>query len=206
MSGRKALAKQITKTELDIETGEIRTITEEKILGFTDTEPDYIKIYVGTQLCLNDIDPTLAPYIVAFGPYMTYANDERYTHMVSTNQVCRAGVARTLGVSDIRVKQIIKKLTDVSIFIPIYDTNGKRYKGVYFVNPYIIAKGKWQDIKFLRQQIDWKVGESSYYIEDEYGNRRITSKLPTKKRQLTENQQMTLEDYADEYTDTEGTI
>ena len=201
MAGKKIINRQDIHTEVNVETGEMRRIISDTHIGMIDSEPDYIKIYIGTQLCLNNLDPNLAPYIIAFGPYMTYANDSQYQHMVNTNSMVREGVAATLGVSDKRVEQIIKKLVDNGIFIPMYRRvrmadgifKEQRKRGMYFVNPWVVAKGKWSDIKTLQQKIDFVKGESSYLISDDDGTRKIKCALPQKLYH-----QYNIEDYADE--------
>lgn len=184
---RKSIVKKTNRTEVNIETGELRHIVTENQIGVVETEPDYIKIYINTQLCLNNLDPSLAPYIIAFGPHMTYANDEHYKHMVMTNEFVREDVAKTLGVTPKRVEQIITKLIENGIFIPIYketEQNGiikqTKKRGFYFVNPWVVAKGKWSDIKQLQQNIDFVRGVSSYVITDSIGTQKIQCKLPEK--------------------------
>ena len=181
---------------MDVDTGEIRHIYSEENVGFVEQEPDYIKVYVGTQLCLNNMDPKLAPYIIAFGKHMTFANAEN-KHIVQTTQLIREDVAREVGVSDDRVKQVIRELVKYGIFIPVIKetTTGdiitqKRVRGAYFVNPWVIAKGSWKDIKQLRQQIDFVKGTTSYVIEDKHGTKRIQVALPD-----GVGKQLTLEDF-----------
>lgn len=188
----KPIIRKTAHTEIDVDTGEFRRIVTDETIGMTDVEPDYIKIYIGTQLCLNNLDPKLAPYIIAFGPYMTYANDSQYQHMVSTNIECREGVANVLDVSVKRVDQIIKILVENGIFIPVIrriESNGivteRKRRGVYFVNPWVVAKGSWKDIKKLQQNIDFVKGESSYMISDNTGTRQIKCALPKSYRQMT---------------------
>lgn len=194
---KKPIIKKTMHTELNIETGEMARIYTDECIGITETEPDYIKIYIGTQLCLNNLDPSLAPYIIAFGPHMSYANDSQYQHMVRTDAICRQGVAKTLGVTPKRVEQIIKLLIENGIFIPITYREEKdgviterRRRGIYFVNPWVVAKGSWKDIKKLQQSIDFVKGESSYLISDEAGTRQIKCALPQKMYQ-----QLNLEDF-----------
>jgi hypothetical protein len=177
---------------MDIDTGQMRRVVTDQTVGMVDSEPDYIKIYIGTQLCLNNLDPSLAPYIIAFGPYMTYANDSQYQHMVTTNIVCREGVAATLGVTVYRVDQIIKKLVATGIFIPVVHrvehdgiVTQKKRRGMYFVNPWVVAKGSWKDIKKLQQNIDFVKGESSYLISDSDGTRQIKCALPQTFHQMS---------------------
>jgi hypothetical protein len=198
------MAKKIVRhqehTEMDVDTGKMQRIVTDQTIGIVDSEPDYIKIYIGTQLCLNNLDPGLAPYIVAFGPYMTYANDSQYQHMVCTNIVCRQGVADTLGVTVYRVDQIIKKLVAAGIFIPVAhrtEANGivttKKRRGLYFVNPWVVAKGSWKDVKKLQQKIDFVRGESSYLISDDGGERKITCALPQSYHQMSLDEVQLLE-------------
>ncbi len=191
----RALNQQQTRTEFDLETGEVKRIVTDEFKGYIDQEPDFIKIYTNTALCLNNLDPSLAPVIIAFGPYMTYANNPKYKHMVQTNDMIREGVATELGVSPKRVEQLIKKLVETGIFIPIYkevENHGiiKRTKkrGVYFVNPWVVAKGSWKDIKELQGKIDFVKGDCSFYIEDDVGARKVQVNLPN-------NYQFSLEDY-----------
>lgn len=185
-------------TEVDLTTGEVNYIVEDQWKGYVDQEPDYVKIYVGTQLCLNKLDPKLAPAIIAFSPFLTYANDSQYTHMVHTDAIVRKSVANYLNVTLSRVTQIIRDLVKSGIFIPIIDRvekdgviTQKKRRGVYFVNPWVIAKGSWSDIKKLQQTINFVKGDTSYYIEDELGKRKINCALPS-------NYQMTLNDLEDD--------
>ena len=192
------LKQEHTRTEIDTSTGELRRIITDEYKGYIDREPDYIKIYIGTQLCLNRLDPTLAPIIVAFSPYMTYANDSQYTPMITVNETVFEAVSEYLGVSVSRARHHVKTLVDNGIFIPIYkltEKNGvstqKKKRGQYFVNPWVVAKGSWKDIKKLQQEIDFVRGSSSYVIEDEIGQRSIQCSLPV-------NYQMSLEDFTNE--------
>ena len=178
---KKLIVRHTGRTEFDVETGEVKRVITEEQIGRVETEPDYIKIYINTQLSLNNIDPSLAPVIIAFGEYMTFANNKKYQHMVRTDKMARDGVAAELGVSTKRVDQLIKRLVEVGIFIPIevrtVDANGiiksTKRRGMYFVNPFVVAKGSWSDIKQLRQEIDWVKGMSSYTIDDGSGTHSI---------------------------------
>ena len=214
----KRLARQTKTTDINLGTGEISHATVEESIGIVDSEPPYIKIYVGTQLCLNNLDPNLAPYVIAFADYLAYANDEHYQHMIFINSIVRENVAKRLGVSIKRVDQITKKLVDGGVFIPIYRQTESRTsdgtivekrtkkKGVYFVNPWLVARGAWKDIRRLRQTIDFIEGTSSCTIAtDETGElktREIQVALPKKflEDQNQKYHQMSLEDYHQQQT------
>ena len=181
MGKKKDIVRYSARTEFNTETGEIKRVLTEEQIGRVESEPEYIKMYINTQLTLQNIDLSLAPAIIAFGPYITYANNPEHQHMIRTDNFVREGVAAALGVSTKRVEQLIKELVEVGIFIPIevrkVESDGiiktTKRRGVYFVNPFIVAKGAWADIKKLRMAIDFCEGTSSYVIEDGTGARTI---------------------------------
>lgn len=199
----RTLNQEHTHTEVDLDTGELKRIVTDDYKGSIDQEPDYIKIYIGTQLSLNNLSPNLAPLVMAIAPFMTYANDSHYTHMVSMNEAVYESMAHYMGVSYSRAKHYRQILEDAHIIIPMYkqvEKDGvitrKRKRGQYFVNPWVVAKGSWKDVKKLRQNIDFVKGQASYCIEDELGERHIQVGLPVK--EVSEGEQYTIEDYLTE--------
>lgn len=191
----RSLNRQTTHTEVDLDTGEMRRIVTDDFKGYIDQEPDYVKIYVGTQLCLNKLDHSLAPLVMAISPFMTYANDSQYTHMITINDSVIDYMAKYMDVTYQSAKHYTKRLVEAGILIPMYkrvETDGiitqKKKRGQYFVNPWVIAKGSWKDIKKLQQQIDFVKGAVSYCMEDELGERKIQVNLP-------DNYQFTIADY-----------
>jgi hypothetical protein len=118
---------------------------------------------------------------VAFGKFMTYANFDNPTFRctIQTTQIIREAVAEMLGVSDRQVKRAVKDLVDSEVFIPI-EKYGKRIRGVYFVNPWVMSKGEWKDIKQLRGQFEFVSGASSVLAIDENGEHKIIMPLTTR--------------------------
>lgn len=157
----------------DSMTGEVITATH-AYTAKIDAEPNYIKIYTDCMLVFNDIDVALSPYIIAFGAHMTYANSDRndYRCTVRTDELTRSDVATRLGVSDQRVKQAIKTLIDAGIFIPI-EINGKKKRGIYYVNPWVIGKGDWRDIRQLRGEFEFTNNKASVLKIDGSGERKV---------------------------------
>ena len=179
--GRKRVTKEYVHTEMNTETGEIvRQITESN--SYSGTEPDYIKIYTDCQLVFNHLNTALSPYIVAFGHYMTFANFENpvFRCTIQTTQIIRDAVAESLGVSDRQVKRAIADLVKSEIFIPI-EKKGKRIRGAYFVNPWVMSKGEWKDIKELRGQFEFVSGASAVLAIDENGERKVIMPLTQRK-------------------------
>lgn len=176
------IRSETNATVVDLETGEmVREIREHT--GYVGREPDYIKIYTDCMLVFNNMDVALSPFIVAFGRHMTYANagnpDFRCT--VRTDELVRKDVAEYCGVSDARVKQAIKALVDAEVFIPM-QINGKKKRGIYFVNPWVVGKGEWKDIKQLRGQFEFITGAAGVLAIDEKGNRKVLMPITTPHR------------------------
>lgn len=156
--------------------------------GYVGREPDYIKIYTDCMLVFNNMDIALSPFIVAFGRHMTYANDgnSNFRCTVRTDELVRRDVAEYCGVSDRRVQQAIKALVDSEVFIPI-QINGRKKRGIYFVNPWVVGKGEWKDIKTLRGQFEFVTGQAGVLSIDNEGNRKVFMPLTEsrlKKQQL----------------------
>jgi len=178
--GRKRVTKEYVHTEMDSSTGEITRVTTESN-SYAGSEPDYIKIYTDCQLVFNNLDTALSPYIVAFGKFMTYANfdNPNFRCTIQTTKVIREAVAEMLGVSDRQVQRAVKEMVDSEVFIPIVK-NKQKLRGVYFVNPWVVSKGDWKDIKQLRGQFEFVNGASSVLAIDEKGDRKVIMPLTIK--------------------------
>lgn len=91
---------------------------------------------------------------------------------VRTTDYEKGIVAEICGVSLTRVEQAITDLIKIEVFIPIY-SNGKRLRGLYFVNPWILARGEWKDIRKLRESFASKADGKTHTFFDE-DNKRST--------------------------------
>ncbi len=167
-------------------------------------EPEYVKVYINTQLSISNLNTSLAPYIIAFAKHMTYANDSQYSHMVRTDRTAKEDVARTCHVSVDRVNQIVKELVKSGVFIKISDeietegivkTNVRR--GIYFVNPFFIAKGDWQSIRKLQQKIDFVSGECELVIDD----KKVVAHMPEAIKPPVKYHQLTMQEWIEKIED-----
>ena len=129
------------------QTTEIKSIINKKIPN----EPDYIKIYkyVNTLFAFKGIKQSLTPFIIEISNHMTYAKEGQ---IVNLNRTTKSMIAENMGVSVKRLDQVIAELKN-------YDILRKIQNGVYGVNPYIVARGAWADIRKLQTQYDFMTGE-----------------------------------------------
>jgi len=171
--GVKKIIAETNTVAIDMENGTIEREIREHT-GYIGREPDYIKIYTDCMLVFNKLDIALSPFIVAFGRHMTYANADNpnFRCTVRTDELVRKDVAEYCHVSDRRVQQVIKQLIEAEVFIPI-SINGKRKRGIYFVNPWVVGKGEWRDIKQLRGQFEFVSGKAAVLAIDDEGDRKV---------------------------------
>lgn len=128
-------------------TAEIRQISNKQ----ASNEPDYIKLYkyVNTLFAFKGIKTSLTPFIIEISNHMTYAKDGQ---IVNLNRVTKTTIAENLNVTIKRIDQVIAELRKCDILRKIQN-------GVYSVNPYIVARGSWADIRELQMHFDYKTGE-----------------------------------------------
>lgn len=141
-------AYEEVKEFVDSATGEIITSCK----GFSRTqekEPDYIKIYLNTMMAFQGVEGISAEFMLALCNCIDgYVNSEK-TPMIFRNDLYNKNkIANTVGVSTSMVAKQIKKLADAGILIK----SGMR--SIYYVNPFLIARGKWQNIKKLQLHFD----------------------------------------------------
>lgn len=178
--GKKRVTHSTATTVVDAASGEILRSVEDEY-GWVDKEPDYIKVYTSCLLAFRQLDTKLAPYIVSFGKWMTYANFDNaaYRCTVRTTKIERHDVAIECGVTEDRVKQVIRQLVASEIFIPI-EIDGKIQRGIYYVNPWVVSKGEWRDIRQLRANFEFVEGATSVLSVSKDGTiRTIVSKSPS---------------------------
>lgn len=132
---------------------DVKTIYTKKI----ENEPDYIKVYkyVNTLFAFKGINQNLTPFIIEIANHMNYASNGQ---IVTLNKTVKDIIAKNLSVSPKRVDQVIRELRDCDILRKIQN-------GVYSVNPYICARGNWQDIRKLQAAYDFSSGQMTAIAE-----------------------------------------
>lgn len=155
-------------------TTEIRSVVNKKIPN----EPEYVKIYkyVNTLFAFKGIKQSLTPFIIEISNHMTYAKEGQ---IVSLNKITKAKIADNMGVSIKRLDQVISELKS-------YDILRKIQNGVYSVNPYIVARGNWADIRKLQTHYDFMSGEMTTVanIKDKITGQEIRKAITNTKGQV----------------------
>lgn len=164
-----------TGEELEHEvTAEIRQISNKQ----ASNEPDYIKLYkyVNTLFAFKGIKTSLTPFIIEISNHMTYAKDGQ---IVNLNRVTKTTIAENLNVTIKRIDQVIAELRKCDILRKIQN-------GVYSVNPYIVARGSWADIRELQMHFDYKTGEMTTIADmtDKITGQEVRKAITNSTRQI----------------------
>lgn len=148
--GRRRKFREDTFTQIDKSTGEV--IQQEVTQSYTvNAEPNYIKLYYETMLTYNGIKGIPVNFVLGISKFLTYTN-EGEPMTIALNQMVKEYIMRSCGVEMAQVYRYIKKAKEEGL---LFST---RFRGVYEVNPFFIAKGNWDSIRKLQAQFDFIEG------------------------------------------------
>lgn len=154
---KKTTVFERVKTTVD-ENGKTISEATERV-NKTTTEPDFIKIYYETMLAFNEIRGIPISFVLSLSKFIEWTNEGK-PMFVTLNK---------------RVKEILQNDCDVKIaqlnrYISASVESGlifrTEYRGVYEVNPFLIAKGKWESIQSLQCKFNFVNGKWIREIEE----------------------------------------
>ena len=162
------------------ETGEI--ITSKSV--YKVKEPDYVKLYLDCVFTFKGLRKGLNPIFLAFIKYMNYAdiNGQGGGQVIFVNKAMKESIAKSLNLGIDSINKALSEFTKTGMF--------KRLTvGTYQVNPNIIGRGEWKDIKNIRATFDFANGE---LIADIVRNEETTlteqqTELEQKFKEMIEN-------------------
>ena len=137
---KKRVTKETVEKTVDLTTGEI--VTEKFIQeGWSDKEPNYVKLYIDNLILLNGLPKGTSDTIFELLKYMSYENT------IILNSFIKKEIANSLGFKTIQsLDNNINKLVKKGIIERIG-------RGTYRANAFIFGKGDWNDIKQIRFEI-----------------------------------------------------
>jgi hypothetical protein len=148
---------------IDVNTGEIISQESEEIKTIQ-KEPDFIKLYLNTVLTFNGIKNISIDFIMLLCNYVTYANDDHTQMKVVINKAIKDEMSKALDIKTNMIDKYIRKCVDSGI---LFKTE---YRGTFVVNPFLIARGEWKNIKSLRTEFDYVNGTWKYIKRFEDNN------------------------------------
>lgn len=139
--------KKVYESHIINQEGEV---LESKVVYKTQTEPEYVKLYIDCILTIKGLRKGLNPIFLAFLPYMSYAdiNGQDGGQIIFVNKAMKTVIAQKLNLGIDSINKALSEFTKAGIF--------KRLTvGTYQVNPNIVGKGEWKDIKNIRATFDF---------------------------------------------------
>lgn len=155
---KNVIVYESVKEEINPFTGELLSKKTEKI-NKVSSEPEFIKLYYETMLAFNKIHNVPISFVISLSKFIEWSNEGK--------PMC---VTINKRVKDILQKDCDVKLAQISRYISISVENGllfkTKYRSVYEVNPFMIAKGKWDSIRNLQCKFNFKNGRWIREIEE----------------------------------------
>ena len=175
MSRDSRLDKKVFEEHVITDEGEV---VSSKTVYKTQTEPEYVKLYIDCVLTVKGLRKGLNPIFLAFLPYMSYAdiNGQGGGQVIFVNKAMKDIIAQKLNLGIDSINKALSEFTKAGLF--------KRLTvGTYQVNPNIVGKGEWKDIKNIRATFD-------------FGSRDIVADIVrAEEEDMTENQQRVENEY-----------
>lgn len=184
------------------DTGEIFHDTKYSVTA-VNNEEDYIKVYryLNTVFAFKGIERKLIPTLMEICNYMTFADKGQEVVLIKPVKEKMSGA---LGIGIKEIEKHIKLLKKADVLRTITNpVNNKPYRSTFAVNPFIVGRGKWSDIKELRAQFDYDSGlitAQSIVVDKITGETIAKVTQEVKKNQKQIPGQMTLFDGQDKIT------
>jgi predicted transcriptional regulator len=126
-------------------------VTAQKEVVRMADEPDFVKLYIDCVFTVKGVRKGINPIFLAFLEHMSYAdiNTKYGGQVIYVNKAMKSAIAEKLGLKIDSINKALSELVRSGIF--------KRVEtGTYQVNPNIIGRGQWTDIKNIRAIFDFK--------------------------------------------------
>jgi hypothetical protein len=145
-------------TVIDAATGAIlSTRTQQKVKSTT--EPDFIKIYYKSMLAVQGVEEVPLEFVLALSSVITYSNNPKSPVYFYNNAANRKIISeccmnkKGMPISDNMVARHINSAVKMGL---LFKTQNR---GIYEVNPCMIARGRWENIKGLQAKFDFFEGK-----------------------------------------------
>ena len=141
------------------------------------------------MLAFNGVDDIPLAFIISMADHMSWSNDGSPLLFFNT-RIVREQICAVCDIKEAMYKRYITRCKDAGLIFPT------QYRATYEVNPFFIAKGKWDSIKQLRAGFDFINGTWTRHIEEavEPDN---TPQKPQKPHKLRKGKDKGFESYPD---------
>lgn len=149
---------------IDVVTGEILS-SEKTTITKMSAEPDFIKVYYESMMAFNQIHNIPVSFVLSLSRFLEWSNDGE-PQCATLNKRAKSIMCDDCKVSLPQLNRYIRQSVENGL---LFKT---QFRGVYEVNPFMIAKGRWESIKELRTNFDYVNGKWKRITE--YDNTAVT--------------------------------
>lgn len=146
---------------VDSTTGEILR-QEHSTKKKTSSEPDFIKVYYQAMMAINEISEIPLDFLLALSAQIGFTNGDKI--LFYNNKTTRRAICDYCRIGDNMTSKYIKRCVTKGILFSTQD------RGTYEVNPWLIAKGKWEHIKELQANFQFIAGKWERIITENNEN------------------------------------
>ena len=162
---KKVTVYEKTNTDTNVETGQIMHEATEKVTKAKNREPDFIKVYYETVLAFNEVNNIPISFVLSLSRFVEWTNEGK-PMMITINKRVKDLLEEDCKVKSAQITRYIKMSVDAGLMIRT------KYRGVYELNPFFIAKGRWDSIQKLQCKYDFISGRWVREIEEKDGNEK----------------------------------
>lgn len=153
---QKKKTRQVVETEMvDVETGEIKTVSRMEVREYPIETENYVKLFcncVSRLVGLSQSEANLFHQLIA---------TMGYNNIVCLGGPARQIIAKAANISIKSLESAIKELRERKIIMPI-KMDGVVKRGWYIINPDYVAKGNIKQIESLKMMITIEKDGSAY--------------------------------------------
>lgn len=131
------------RTIVSEDTGEVLR-SEKDVVKKTSAEPDFIKVYYRAMMAVHEIGEIPLTFLLALSCEIGYSNSADNAVTFFNNRTTRRHIGSYCGIGDNMVSKYIKRSVEKGLLFTTED------RGTYVVNPWLLAKGRWEHIKELQ--------------------------------------------------------
>lgn len=124
-----------------------------------DKEPDFVKLYITDIMKLSNLPKSCNSVLMELLKRATYTNE------IVVIKSIREEICKTLGIADITLRKAIDEFLDKGILT-------KKMKGVYVANPFLFARGSWENIRKIRLMVEYNE-HGRFLIKDESSDQQV---------------------------------
>ena len=143
MENKKRVTKETITQIYDNRMGDQRLVSQTVNQTYlADKEPDYVKLYITDIMKLSNIPKSCNSVLMALLNRATYNNE-----IVIVKQI-RQDICKELQIGDSTFRKALDEFIEKGIL-------SKRGKQIYIANPFLFARGSWENIKKIRLLVEY---------------------------------------------------